>query len=335
MYDLIVLCLMMPTVPLRQRLLNSALRYAQKLQILRREEQESDTSEGHTLSGGSSDESDNSYLYSDSDLSSPSTPSFSVASLSSLDSEADEDHMPTSAADDTDGKLSSDEEIDCNYLCRLAAVRSHIKYLTETRVLEPNHVHKLSQLYLVLVLYKTYDPKRFRKNLRIAPKTFDQLVQKIMNNPVFISTGSHAQIPVEEQLAIALYRFGHFGNAAAVEAIAQWAGISAGAVVLCTRRIMQAILALHDKAVHWPSPAEKEAAKEWIEAASCVAWRNGWLLVDGTLVPLAEKPGHHGEAYFDRKSNYSLNVQVSFLLFSIEFIRHILPAHYTAQLTHY
>ena len=33
--------------------------------------------------------------------------------------------------------------------------------------------------------------------------------------------------------------------------------------------------------------------------------------MDGTLVPLADKPGYHGEAYFDRKSNYSLNVQVS------------------------
>lgn len=33
-------------------------------------------------------------------------------------------------------------------------------------------------------------------------------------------------------------------------------------------------------------------------------------MVDGTLIPLFEKPGHHGEAYFDRKSNYSLNVQV-------------------------
>jgi hypothetical protein len=33
-------------------------------------------------------------------------------------------------------------------------------------------------------------------------------------------------------------------------------------------------------------------------------------MVDGTLVPLFEKPHHFGEGYFDRKSNYSLNVQV-------------------------
>ncbi|KAF7312741.1 DDE Tnp4 domain-containing protein [Mycena indigotica] len=33
-------------------------------------------------------------------------------------------------------------------------------------------------------------------------------------------------------------------------------------------------------------------------------------MFDRTLVPLSDKPGHHGKAYFDRKSNYSLNVQL-------------------------
>lgn len=33
-------------------------------------------------------------------------------------------------------------------------------------------------------------------------------------------------------------------------------------------------------------------------------------LIDGTLLPLAQRPHHHGEVYFDRKSRYSLNAQV-------------------------
>ena len=118
-------------------------------------------------------------------------------------------------------------------------------------------------------------------------------------------------MPVNKQLAITLFRFGHHGNAASVEAIAQWAGVSVGMVINATRRVMIAFLALHDTVIRWPSAQEKEEAKEWVEAATCAAWRNGWVFVDGTLVPLAEKPGYHGEAYFDRKSNYSLNVQVS------------------------
>ena len=88
-------------------------------------------------------------------------------------------------------------------------------------------------------------------------------------------------------------------------------GVSAGMVVKATRHVIVAFLSLHDKVIRWLSVAEKEAAKEWVEVASCVAWRDGWLLVDGTLVPLADKPAFHGEAYFDCKSNYSLNIQVS------------------------
>ncbi len=33
-------------------------------------------------------------------------------------------------------------------------------------------------------------------------------------------------------------------------------------------------------------------------------------VVDGTLVPLYYRPYWYAEAYFDRKSNYSLNIQV-------------------------
>lgn len=144
----------------------------------------------------------------------------------------------------------------------------------------------------------------------MSPETFNKLLEHIENHPVFISEGSANQMPVGHQLAIALFWFGHYGNAASVESIEQWADVSAGMVVNTTCHVMIAFLALHDDVICWPSAKEKEAAKEWVEAASCAAWRNGWILVDGTLMPLAEKPAYHEEAYFDRKSNYSLNVQV-------------------------
>ena len=42
---------------------------------------------------------------------------------------------------------------------------------------------------------------------------------------------------------------------------------------------------------------------------------DGYCMVDGTPIILFQKPGYHGEAYFDRKSNYSLNLQVRRTLF--------------------
>ena len=39
--------------------------------------------------------------------------------------------------------------------------------------------------------------------------------------------------------------------------------------------------------------------------------REGWVMYDGTIVVLYKKPGLNGDAYYTRKGNYSLNVQVS------------------------
>jgi hypothetical protein len=119
-------------------------------------------------------------------------------------------------------------------------------------------------------------------------------------------------MPVEDQLAIALYRFGHDGNAASLQSVANWAGIGKGTVMLCTQRVMVAILqpSFMQEAVRFPTVDEKNKAKAWVAAHSCRAWRHGWCMVDGTLIPLAERPHWFGESYFDRKCNYSLNIQV-------------------------
>lgn len=194
----------------------------------------------------------------------------------------------------------------------MARLRQFLRALWETRVLNPHDpVAKVSQLGLVLDIYGIVQHDRFRRNLRVIPSTFGALLAMIETNPLFISTGIRPQFPIHHQLAITLFRIGHFGNAASVASIAQWAGCSEGAVVNSTRRVFIAIMGLHDAAIRRPTRMEKEAAKQWTEEQSCHAWRNGYCMVDGTVVPLAAKPGFHGEAYFDRKSHYSLNVQVS------------------------
>jgi hypothetical protein len=197
------------------------------------------------------------------------------------------------------------------YLRQIDQVSRFLELATSTRVLFPlGEVLKVSQLHLILNIYRTSHIKRFRRNLRVNPETFDALVDLIEDDPIFHSDNNNQQLPVRYQLAIALYRFGHFGNAASVESIAQWAGCSAGTVFSCTRRVMVAITGLHDDAFTI-LPEHIANAKAWVARESCYAWRNGWCMADGTLVPLSDKPGHHGEAYFDRKSNYSLNVLVS------------------------
>jgi hypothetical protein len=145
------------------------------------------------------------------------------------------------------------------------------------------------------------------------PATFDALCAEIASHPVFSSQQPwQEQIPVEKQLLIALQRFGTYGNAGSVKRVAAWAGVAEGTVDLCTRRVMSAILDsdLRSTYIQWPSQAQREVHKQAVEDLTCKEWRDGWCMIDGTLIPLYERPYFYGETFFDRKSNYSLNVQV-------------------------
>ncbi|KLO05735.1 hypothetical protein SCHPADRAFT_838975 [Schizopora paradoxa] len=105
---------------------------------------------------------------------------------------------------------------------------------------------------------------------------------------------------------------GRFGNAASLEDIAREAGCSEGAVELYTSRCFQAIEALHDVFVRPLTDEEKEAEKQWMDEHMGFVgeWRDGFVMYDGTIVVLFSRPGKDGDAYFTRKSNYGLNVQI-------------------------
>ncbi|RPD72619.1 hypothetical protein L226DRAFT_466844 [Lentinus tigrinus ALCF2SS1-7] len=167
-------------------------------------------------------------------------------------------------------------------------------------------------IHHVLAVYKTEQPELFRNELRVSPWTFDQLLAHVASDPIFANNSRNPQFPVEQQLAIALWRFGHYGNAAGLQKVANWAGVGKGYVLLATRRVVVALTRRDflDETICMPTAEEKDEAKEWVEQHSCKAWRDGWLLVDGTLVPLYMRPYWYGESYYDRKCQYSLNIQV-------------------------
>jgi hypothetical protein len=167
---------------------------------------------------------------------------------------------------------------------------------------------------LLLNRWKTDFPEIFRSYLRVTPECFDDLFEALRNDPVFQNQSQNEQMPVNEQLAIALYRFGHFGNSASITKTAHFFGVGFGTVVNVTKRVMAATCRerFRRTVMRWPDADAKEAAKTWVEEVSCPAWRDGWLMVDGTLVPLFGRPSFYGNTWFDRKHNYSMNVQVSY-----------------------
>ncbi|KAK9482034.1 hypothetical protein V1527DRAFT_54652 [Lipomyces starkeyi] len=143
------------------------------------------------------------------------------------------------------------------------------------------------------------------------PETFDHLVERLSATDVF--SGMTARlVSVERQVAITLYRLGHYGNGASMFEVSIWSGMGVGTIANCTKRVMRAIFTSHleQETIRWPSPAEREKYKDHVENMSCAAWPNGSCMIYGTLVPLYAKPYLYGDLFFDRKSTYSLNVQV-------------------------
>jgi hypothetical protein len=64
--------------------------------------------------------------------------------------------------------------------------------------------------------------------------TFDKILAKISDDSVFFNNSNNLQQPVEEQLAIALYHFGHNGNAAGLQKVANCVGTGKGTVTSAT-----------------------------------------------------------------------------------------------------
>ena len=226
--------------------------------------------------------------------------------LSSSDSESEAGASQSSSSNSSISSISSRREDDL-FQWWDAWVKALTIQLLSARVLEVSApVKKAGQLDLFLDDFRHDHPGRFRKKLRVSPHVFDRLVDLIKDHGIFHNNSNVPQLPVTTQLTVFLIHVGHYGNASAPEYVAQWAGVSVGLVINSTYHCLVAFLALHDEAVMMPPNEEKE----YVEVATCPEWRNGFLLADGTKFPLFQKPGLHGEAWFDKNKNYSIDCQV-------------------------
>ena len=90
------------------------------------------------------------------------------------------------------------------------------------------------------------------------------------------------------------------------------AGTGEGSVTNYTDWCFTTIESLHDLFVCSVTPAGREVEKRWMDENLRFRgkWWDGWLMYDGTIVVLFQRPGLNGDAYYTWKGNYGLNVQV-------------------------
>ena len=238
--------------------------------------------------------------------------------LNSKDGEQDMDLDSTSGGSDSDDEQSSDgEDSDIFRPFFQLFVRCQLDnmYANHYKAPRDQHLRGPSLMQFTLDMYRLLWPNFFWQDLCVSPDTFDKIIEKIANHPVFFNNSNYPQSPVEDRLAITLFCFSHYRNAASLNRVRKWAGISKGLVKLATCRVMTVVLSVDfmQDAVQLPMDKEKKEAKVWVEEHSCKAWHNGWCLINGTFIPLYAQPFWYGESYFNHKCNYSLNIQVSHL----------------------
>lgn len=131
-----------------------------------------------------------------------------------IDSDSDsdsEDSAGTSSSSSDSDDFPSPSDIILEAINNLYSSR----YTEERRSIPKTR----DNLCLLLDVYKTEYPDIFRTYVRISPLCFDRLIQAIQDESIFQNESNNEQMPIEEQVAIALYQFGHYGNGASTKKV--------------------------------------------------------------------------------------------------------------------
>ncbi|KAE8184648.1 hypothetical protein CF328_g7798 [Tilletia controversa] len=255
----------------------------------------------------------------------------SVDSFLSFDALSSTDSASTGVSDGSIGSASSDIDMsssessgssfaasDSSSIRDIGTIRSILATMQQTRVLldrraprdTPRLIDRLDRL---TDTHRETDISFFRHLVRMLPEAFDAIASLIATHEAFLVKPRHPGAPVREQLAVALYWLGRSGNGASAATVAFACGCSEESVIAYTGRVVDALFDHRRRILCWASQREKEDAQAWVaQRAKCTEFGNGWSMVDGSLIPLAFKPGGNAfhREYFDRKGQYSLNLQL-------------------------
>ncbi|KNE90635.1 hypothetical protein PSTG_15953 [Puccinia striiformis f. sp. tritici PST-78] len=147
----------------------------------------------------------------------------------------------------------------------------------------------------------------FKQAVRTTRSGFVWLLNKIRGHPVFYSNSRREQLPIPHQLALTLERLGSNGNGASVGRFSRNLSVGRGTVIKVSRRVIQAINESSEGFIAWPNQDRRAEISDVMKEEGfegCIGF------VDGTTIPLHQRPGLNGEVYWDRKKQYSINCQI-------------------------
>jgi hypothetical protein len=147
----------------------------------------------------------------------------------------------------------------------------------------------------------------FRQIVRMNKPTFIKLVSLLGAHPVFHNNSRYKQCAAWVQIMVVLQKLGCDGNGNSRGRLARNCGYSNGAVTIFSRRVFTAILSLRKKVIKWPNARERNQIAERMDQKYGIATCG---VLDGTPVVFSQKPHIDGETFYNRKSQYAINLQL-------------------------
>ncbi|KNE91263.1 hypothetical protein PSTG_15328 [Puccinia striiformis f. sp. tritici PST-78] len=145
----------------------------------------------------------------------------------------------------------------------------------------------------------------FLQIFRMTWPCFLNLLHLIEKDPIFYNSSQNPQRDPLVQLAVATCRLGSNGNGAAVTQLKTLFNIGYGTINLYTMRFIKIIYKKKSLLASWPTQEERLEMSQVMQDEGfpgCVGF------VDGTTIPLSQKPPVDGNHYFDRKKRYSISL---------------------------
>ncbi|KAG2206666.1 hypothetical protein INT45_004029 [Circinella minor] len=87
-------------------------------------------------------------------------------------------------------------------------------------------------------LFNELDDERFTQEVRMSKDAFNMILDKIKDDPIFVSSGPKPQKPVFLQLLVTTRRLGFYGNGASIGNIARYYGVGGDSGFECLKNII-------------------------------------------------------------------------------------------------
>ena len=142
----------------------------------------------------------------------------------------------------------------------------------------------------------------------ISPDSFKQLFDLVCNDQTFLNSLPNYQQDPAIQLVTGLCCLGSNGIGAAVQKISTIFGFGYGTTVLYTYWTIKVLLNLKKKFLNWPKVTEQSESSLVMQQEGfpgCIGF------IDGTNIPLSQKPALDGNVYWDRKKRVFLLTYLS------------------------